>query len=419
MILGNGVDIVKVSRIENLLKNKKDGFLHKVFTQNEIEYIKNTGCNPQTISGIFAAKEALSKLLGTGIGKVNWKDMEVFHDDRGKPYVKLYNEGLNISQNLGIENIELSISHEKEYAIAFVIGEGKSEKVDVKVPDDIKNILPMREKDSHKGTFGRVGIIAGSKGMAGAAYLATMAALRSGSGLVYAIIPNSLNEILSIKLTEAIIKSVEDEDAGHFNLYSFDGLKEIIDDMDVLALGPGIGVDEIRIELVNKILSTYEKPIVLDADGINCISKGNPDILLNRKAETVITPHPGELSRLLGLDIDTIQKKRFEYSKMISNKYNVITVLKGANTLVTNPKGDIYINFTGNPGMATAGSGDLLTGIIASFIGQGMTSYEAAVLGVYCHGIAGDLAKMDKGEYGMISRDILDNIPYSIKKLEW
>lgn len=419
MILGNGVDIVKVSRIENLLKNKKDGFLHKVFTQNEIEYIKNTGCNPQTISGIFAAKEALSKLLGTGIGKVNWKDMEVFHDDRGKPYVKLYNEGLNISQNLGIENIELSISHEKEYAIAFVIGEGKSEKVDVKVPDDIKNILPMREKDSHKGTFGRVGIIAGSKGMAGAAYLATMAALRSGSGLVYAIIPNSLNEILSIKLTEAIIKSVEDEDAGHFNLYSFDGLKEIIDDMDVLALGPGIGVDEIRIELVNKILSTYEKPIVLDADGINCISKGNPDILSNRKAETVITPHPGELSRLLRLDIDTIQKKRFEYSKMISNKYNVITVLKGANTLVTNPKGDIYINFSGNPGMATAGSGDLLTGIIASFIGQGITSYEAAVLGVYCHGIAGDLAKMDKGEYGMISRDILDNIPYSIKRLEW
>ncbi|CCQ96807.1 ADP-dependent (S)-NAD(P)H-hydrate dehydratase [[Clostridium] ultunense Esp] len=419
MILGNGVDIVKVSRIENLLKNKKDGFLHKVFTQNEIEYIKNTGCNPQTISGIFAAKEALSKLLGTGIGKVNWKDMEVFHDERGKPYVKLYNEGLNISQNLGIENIELSISHEKEYAIAFVIGEGKSEKVDVKVPDDIKNILPMREKDSHKGTFGRVGIIAGSKGMAGAAYLATMAALRSGSGLVYAIIPNSLNEILSIKLTEAIIKSVEDEDAGHFNLYSFDGLKEIIDDMDVLALGPGIGVDEIRIELVNKILSTYEKPIVLDADGINCISKGNPDILSNRKAETVITPHPGELSRLLRLDIDTIQKKRFEYSKMISNKYNVITVLKGANTLVTNPKGDIYINFSGNPGMATAGSGDLLTGIIASFIGQGITSYEAAVLGVYCHGIAGDLAKMDKGEYGMISRDILDNIPYSIKRLEW
>ncbi|WP_025640237.1 NAD(P)H-hydrate dehydratase [Schnuerera ultunensis] len=419
MILGNGVDIVKVSRIENLLKNKKDGFLHKVFTQNEIEYIKNTGCNPQTISGIFAAKEALSKLLGTGIGKVNWKDMEVFHDERGKPYVKLYNEGLNISQNLGIENIELSISHEKEYAIAFVIGEGKSEKVDVKVPDDIKNILPMREKDSHKGTFGRVGIIAGSKGMAGAAYLATMAALRSGSGLVYAIIPNSLNEILSIKLTEAIIKCVEDEDAGHFNLYSFDGLKEIIDDMDVLALGPGIGVDEIRIELVNKILSTYEKPIVLDADGINCISKGNPDILSNRKAETVITPHPGELSRLLRLDIDTIQKKRFEYSKMISNKYNVITVLKGANTLVTNPKGDIYINFSGNPGMATAGSGDLLTGIIASFIGQGITSYEAAVLGVYCHGIAGDLAKMDKGEYGMISRDILDNIPYSIKRLEW
>lgn len=419
MLIGNGVDIVKVSRIERLLKDKKDRFLGRVFTKNEIEYINDVNYNSQTISGIFAAKEAMSKLLGTGIGKVSWKDIEILHNHKGAPYVKLYNEGMKISKGLGIKNIKLSISHEREYAIAFVIGENNYDEINVKIPDNIRNILPRRKTNSHKGTFGRVGVIAGSKGMTGASYLTTMAALRSGSGLVYTIIPNSLNRILSIKLTEAIIKPVEDGNTGHFILDSFDDIKNIIDEMDVLAIGPGIGVDEDRFELVNKILLTYKKTIILDADGINCISKYNPDILYNRKADIVITPHPGELSRLLKVDISDIQKKRIEYSKQVSNKYNVIMVLKGANTVVANAKGDIYVNPTGNSGMATAGSGDVLTGIITSFIGQGIDSYEASILGVYCHGLAGDLAKVDKGEYGIIAGDILDNIPYSLKKLEY
>ncbi len=419
MLIGNGVDIVKVSRIERLLKDKRDRFLGRVFTKNEIEYINDLNYNSQTISGIFAAKEAISKLLGTGIGKVSWKDIEILHNHKGAPYVKLYNEGMKISKGLGIKNIKLSISHEREYAIAFVIGENNYDEINVKIPDNIRNILPRRKTNSHKGTFGRVGVIAGSKGMTGASYLTTMAALRSGSGLVYTIIPNSLNRILSIKLTEAIIKPVEDGNTGHFILDSFDDIKNIIDEMDVLAIGPGIGVDEDRFELVNKILLTYKKTIILDADGINCISKYNPDILYNRKADIVITPHPGELSRLLKVDISDIQKKRIEYSKQVSNKYNVIMVLKGANTVVANAKGDIYVNPTGNSGMATAGSGDVLTGIITSFIGQGIDSYEASILGVYCHGLAGDLAKVDKGEYGIIAGDILDNIPYSLKKLEY
>src|SRR5690554_466295 len=221
MLIGNGVDIVKVSRIERLLKDKRDRFLGRVFTKNEIEYINDVNYNSQTISGIFAAKEAISKLLGTGIGKVSWKDIEILHNHKGAPYVKLYNEGMKISKGLGIKNIKLSISHEREYAIAFVIGENNYDEINVKIPDNIRNILPRRKTNSHKGTFGRVGVIAGSKGMTGASYLTTMAALRSGSGLVYTIIPNSLNRILSIKLTEAIIKPVEDGNTGHFILDSF------------------------------------------------------------------------------------------------------------------------------------------------------------------------------------------------------
>jgi len=282
-----------------------------------------------------------------------------------------------------------------------------------KVSKEISHILPKRKKDLHKGDFGRVGIIAGSKGMIGAAYLSSIAALRSGSGLVYNIVPKSLYEIFSIKLIESIIIPVEDNNTGHFILNSLNEVEETIQNKDVLAIGPGIGVDDERIEFIQNILINYNGPIVLDADGINCLAQ-DPTILLKRKGPTIITPHPGEMSRLLNINIQKIQENRVKYSKNISNKYNIITVLKGANTVVTNGK-DIYINPTGNPGMATAGSGDVLTGIIASFIGQGIVPYKAAILGVYLHGLAGDLAKADKGEYGLIARDILENIPYALR----
>lgn len=414
MVLNNGVDIVYISRIEKLMRDKKDRFYNRIFTPDEIKYIEEKNHSPQTVAGIFAAKEAISKLLGTGIGKINWKHIEILHEEEGKPYVNLYDEALKFSGQLGIDEFSLSISHEKEYAIAFATGYGKNKGV---VSKNIKGMLPRRDKFSHKGTFGRVGIISGSLGMTGATYLSSMAALRTGSGLVYSIVPDSLKEVLSIKLTEAIIKPVEDRSTGHFTMDSFQQIIHIIEGMDAIAIGPGMGVDEERVELVRKILLEYKKPVILDADGINLISL-DPTILMDRQGDTIITPHPGELSRLLGVSIGEIQKERVEYSKLTSNKYNVITVLKGANTLVTDGKEKVYKNNTGNPGMATAGSGDVLTGMITSFIGQGISPYEGAVLGVYCHGLAGDLASRDKGEYGMIARDILDNIPYSIKKLE-
>lgn len=421
MIVGSGIDIVKISRIENLLTEKRNNFLEKIFTEEERKYIEMKNYRAETVSGMFSAKESISKLLGTGLGKINWKDIVILHNEKGKPYVKLYNEAYNISSGLKIDKINLSISHEKEYAITMAIGENtknttKSNKLFI--PGDMRKSLPKRDPLSHKGSFGRVGVISGSIGMTGATYLSTMSALRTGSGLVYTIVPKSLNSILSIKLIEAIIKPVEDKGKGYFNSDSINGIKELIKDIDVLAIGPGIGQDEETIDFIQKILLSYEKPVVLDADGINCIAIREPEILLNRKARTIITPHLGELSRLLKVSVDEIKKNPVAYSKYTSNKYNVITVLKGKDTIVSNEDGKVYINTTGNPGMATAGSGDLLTGIIASFIGQGIDPYDASKLGVFSHGIAGDLAKEDKGEYGMIGRDILENIPYSIKLLQ-
>lgn len=411
----NGVDIVKVSRIEKLMDKHRDAFLNKVFRKEEIQYIESKKYNPQTVAGLFAAKEAISKLLGSGIGKVNFKHMEISHDESGKPHVLLHDLGDDILKVLKVNNIEVSISHERDYAIAYAIGESLNESRNIHVPDRIRSILPKRKKDSHKGTYGKVGVIAGKKGMTGAAYLATMAALRTGSGLVYAIVPDSISEILSIKLIEAIVKPVDDRQKGHFVADSLKEIVEIIKDMDVIAIGPGIGVNQETVQVVKNILLNYEKTVVLDADGLNCLAEIGLDILYRRRGDTIITPHPGEMSSLTGVNTGEIQKKRIEYSTELSNRYNITVVLKGSGTIVISPNEEVYINTTGNPGMATAGSGDVLTGIITSLVGQNISTYESAVLGVYLHGLAGDLAKTEKGEYGMIARDILNNIPNSIK----
>ncbi len=418
MTILNGVDIVKITRIEGLINKNKDAFLNKVFTKEEIEYIKGKNYSPQTIAGLYAAKEAISKLLGTGIGKLNFKHMEIVHNQRGKPQVLLHERGKEIAKDLNIKDIQISISHEREYAIAYAVGEASKKEEALLVPEKIKNILPKRKKDSHKGTYGRVGIIAGQEGMTGAAYLSTMAALRTGSGLVYSICPSSISHILAIKLIEAIIKPVEDKGCGHFIYDSLDEVLRIIEDMDVVALGPGIGLSSDTSGMVKEILLKYEKPLVLDADGLNCLAQIGLDLLNKRKAPTIITPHPGEFSRLIGVETKEIQRKRIEYSRQIANRYNITVVLKGTGTVVASPRGEVYVNTTGNPGMATAGSGDVLTGVIVSLLGQGIGPYESAVLAVYLHGLAGDLARDKKGEYGMVARDILEHIPDSIIALD-
>lgn len=277
----------------------------------------------------------------------------------------------------------------------------------------MNNQLLKRDPNTHKGNYGRVAIIAGSRGMTGAPYLASQSALRTGSGLVYTIIPESLETIMAIKLTEAIIKPINDTGAGHFIKESLEPIMNEIRGMDSIALGPGIGVDEGRVQFVHEIVKNTNAPMVIDADGINCLSK-NITVLNQRNNPIILTPHPGEMAGLLNKDIKEIEKKRQFYSQYISEKYNIISVLKGKETVVTSPEGEVYINNTGNPGMATAGSGDVLTGIITSLLGQKLEPFDAAQLGVYLHGVAGDIARDKIGEYGMIASDIVENIPYAI-----
>lgn len=280
----------------------------------------------------------------------------------------------------------------------------------------MKELLPKRDANTHKGTYGRVGIISGSRGMTGAVYLACQSALRTGSGLVYAIVPESLETIMSIKLTEAIIRPIYDRNTGHFVAESIVSILKEIDKMDAIALGPGIGIDDERIELVWKVIKNVNCPMVIDADGLNCISK-NMDMLHKKNSSIIITPHPGEMARLLNIKIREVEENREYYAKYISEKYNIITVLKGHKTIVSSPNGKIYINNTGNPGMATAGSGDVLTGIITSLLGQSLEPFDAAKLGVYLHGLAGDIARDKVGEYGLIAGDIVEAVPEAMMRI--
>lgn len=279
----------------------------------------------------------------------------------------------------------------------------------------IKKIKP-RLKDTHKGDYGHVFILAGSVGLTGAAYLTSMAALLSGSGLVTLGIPKSVNPIMEEKLTEVMTRPLPETQEQTLSLRALPKIKNFTKLVDVVAIGPGLSRNRSTQQLVRNLVAILDKDFVLDADGINAFD-GKANLLKKAKKTFVITPHPGEMSRLIGESITTIQKDRKGIAKKVSKRYNCITVLKSVRTVVANPRGEIYINETGNPGMATGGVGDILTGMIASFIGQGIEPFGAAKLAVYLHGRVGDLAMHEKGEISLIATDLLDKLPTVLKNL--
>lgn len=277
----------------------------------------------------------------------------------------------------------------------------------------MSKLLDNRLKESHKGTYGKVGIIGGSFGMSGSITLATQSALRSGSGYVYTVVPKSLLLIMSIKLSEGIIVSITDNDCGHFIKESINEVFNHCKNYDVIAIGMGMGTDTDRSDLVRMIVSKLDIPILLDADAINSLAKSSCCLLENNNI--VITPHPGEMANFLDLSVKEIQAHRKYYCELVANKYKITVVLKGHQTIVSSYNQKTYINNTGNPGMATAGSGDVLSGIIASLIGQGISVFEASKLGVYLHGLAGDIAVKKYGEESLIASDIVNNLYKAIR----
>jgi len=288
--------------------------------------------------------------------------------------------------------------------------------VNVVTEHDAAKLVPDRPRNAHKGTFGKALIIAGAPGFTGAAAMTTEAALRIGAGLVTLGIPESLNQIMEIKLTEAMTKPLPETEQQTLSHQAKEEIKGFIESADVVALGPGLSRNPETVSLVQDLCKEIRIPKVIDADGLNALAD-NKAILEKLGQNTILTPHPGEMARLVGRSISDIQSDRIEISRNFAVENSVILVLKGAPTIIAAPDGTIYLNTTGNPGMASGGTGDVLTGAITGLIAQGLSLTDAAVLGVYIHGLAGDMAAAQKGEAGMLAGDVLENLPQAMKRL--
>lgn len=282
--------------------------------------------------------------------------------------------------------------------------------------NSVMAFFPRRRGYSLKGDYGTVNLIAGSTGLTGSAILTCKSALRSGIGLLKLYIPESLAMLITHSVPEAITVPLQEVRKGVIGITHFDRILKESESADVIAIGPGCGNTAETSELVRRIIQELEKPVVIDADGLNAIIR-NADILLNKKSSIVMTPHPGEMSKLIGLSTEEINERPIQIASDYAKKWDVILVLKGARTIVAAPNGDVFVNVTGNSGMATAGSGDVLTGIIAGFIGQGLSPIEASRLGVYVHGRSGDSSADYKGEYGLLAGDIVEGLIYTMKEM--
>ncbi len=282
-------------------------------------------------------------------------------------------------------------------------------------PRDIAPLFVPRKFESHKGSFGHLLVIAGSPGKTGAAALCANAAMRSGTGLVTLGVARDLNPILESQVIEPMTVPLAQTPEGYLSDQSLAAIQALLKDKQALALGPGIGTQGPTQALVKKLVADTQVPIILDADGINCIA-GHTKLIKARKAPTVLTPHPGEMARLTQKTTKEIQADRRGIGTRFAREYQVVLVLKGAQTLVCCPDGRTFICPTGNPGMASGGMGDVLTGLIAGFIAQGFSVEEAAMAGVFIHGLCGDFLA-EKTPFGFLASDMIPAIPRTIHDL--
>jgi ADP-dependent NAD(P)H-hydrate dehydratase / NAD(P)H-hydrate epimerase len=275
--------------------------------------------------------------------------------------------------------------------------------------------LPRRDRSAHKGDFGEVLFIAGASGYLGAPYFSALSFLKAGGGYSRLAAPTSIASFLGSKGSEIVFVPQKETPTGSVALENKDDLLKLSQAVDMVIIGPGLSLNEETQGLVRELALGLEKPLLIDGDGITAISK-DIDIIRRRRSDTILTPHMGEMSRITGKGIDELSRHKIDILQHTARELNAIIVLKGAHSLIGYPDETVFINTSGNPGMATAGSGDVLTGTIAAMFGLGLPIKDAVRMGVFIHGFSGDLAAKDKGDDGITAQDILDYLPHAMKQ---
>jgi NAD(P)H-hydrate epimerase len=299
---------------------------------------------------------------------------------------------------------------------AAVIDSVAGPRVELLTREEMRELLPPRQHESHKGDYGHVLIVAGSLGKTGAAYLTALGALRSGAGLVTVATPRSCQPIVAAMAPEYMTVALGEDAQGQVSAEAVDQV--LAAERDVIAVGPGLGTGDAVTAFVRALVERGTAPLVIDADALNVLA-GRPDSLTSSDSgrDLIVTPHPGEMGRLAGLPTSQVQANRLEVARSWATSRHVYVILKGHRTLIATPDGHVFINPTGNPGMASGGSGDLLTGMVAAWLGQLLDTEAACKLAVFLHGLAGDLAEADEGEQAMTASDIANHIGDAVSEL--
>lgn len=446
---GIEVTVLLCTKLKDLKNGAKTNF--EVLFASNIKVLENIKSKAKIKSIIKESDLIVDALLGIGLkGKIvsPLKDIIKLVNQSGKTIISL-----DIPSGLDADTGEaLGIAVQADTTITFAYPKkgffasnalnyiGKLEIADIGIPKEIsshwiekkltknnlhyidadwvKNHLPRRLCNSHKGSCGKVFIVAGSSGMSGAAMLSSLSALRSGSGLAYLFCPEVISNYVDVAIKEVIVFGCPSYQNKFLSSEAYTEIMRqyLIKPCQALAIGPGLSVNAETTKLVKRILEAeWKAPIIMDADALKIIAQSeNREWIAKNKNKIILTPHPGELSAMLKVPVGDIQKNRTKYALQAAKTFNAFVVLKGAFSLVADPKGNYFINPTGNPAMATAGMGDVLTGMIASFIGQGLPILDSLKIAVFVHGFAGDTLAQVKGEQGLLASDIMDILPQTI-----
>ncbi len=412
-----GTDLVEIERIRKSMRNAR--FCLRILGDREYAQLEKRGFPAESVAASFCAKEAFSKAVGTGLSGFDLRDVQLLRAPSGKPELFLSGRALELA---GGRKFSVSVTHTREYASAVVVADGtafpnEEENEEIRAGlERARAMLHPRDPESNKGSYGRLLCVCGSEGMAGAAIMSTRAAVRCGAGIVDAALPHAIYPIVASQVCEPVFTLLELSGEDVLTQQGEEALRSALQKASSVLIGCGLGKSAASHRLVRVVLEDSSVPVVLDADGINIVSE-NIDILKTARVPLILTPHPGEMARLLKTEAAEVQKNRETYAREFAKRHRVILVLKGAGTLVAAPDGRLYRNLTGNPGMAKGGSGDVLAGMIASFAARGIEPFEAASCGVFLHGLAGDRCARKYSQTAMLPTDLIDTLPELFREI--